>query len=79
MVASHQKEIVSKYPHAGWVEQDPKEIIDTVIECIDETVKKLQVQGIEPSDVMAVGITNQRETTVLWDKVTGEPLYNAIS
>ncbi|KAG7202070.1 hypothetical protein KM043_004745 [Ampulex compressa] len=78
VVASHQIEIKQKYPQEGWVEQDPKEILDAVMECIEKTVEKLKSSGLSTSDIKAVGITNQRETTLLWDKVTGEPLHNAI-
>ncbi|XP_043491124.1 glycerol kinase-like [Polistes fuscatus] len=78
VIASHQIEIKQKYPQEGWVEQDPKEILQAVIQCIKKTVEKLKDLGISPSDIKAVGITNQRETTLLWDKETGEPLHNAI-
>lgn len=78
VIASHQIEIKQKCPQEGWVEQDPKEILQAVIECIQETVKKMKDMGLSSLDIKAIGITNQRETTVVWDKNTGEPLHNAI-
>ncbi|KMQ95878.1 glycerol kinase [Lasius niger] len=78
VIASHQIEIKQKCPQEGWVEQDPKEILQAVIECIQETVKKMKDMGLSSLDIKAIGITNQRETTVIWDKNTGEPLHNAI-
>lgn len=74
----HQKAIKSIYPKEGWVEQDPIEILNTVEECINQTVVNLKQLSIDPTDIIAIGITNQRETTVVWDSVTGKPLYNAI-
>ncbi|PBC31489.1 glycerol kinase isoform X1 [Apis cerana] len=78
VLASHQIEIKQKYPQEGWVEQDPKEILEAVIECIKKTIEKLKDININVSDIKAIGITNQRETTLMWDKNTGEPLHNAI-
>ncbi|KAG5335429.1 GLPK kinase, partial [Acromyrmex charruanus] len=78
VVALHQIEIKQKYPQEGWVEQDPKEILEAVIACIEETVRKMKNLGLSVSDIKAIGITNQRETTLVWDKETGEPLHNAI-
>lgn len=78
MVGSHQIEIKNTYPQEGWVEQDPKEVLTAVKECINKAVEVLKADGVKPSDIVAVGITNQRETTVVWDAVTGEPLHNAI-
>lgn len=60
------------------MEQDPKEILQAVITCIKKTMEKLNSIGLNASNIKAVGITNQRETTLVWDKETGEPLHNAI-
>jgi len=68
-------EIKQFYPHPGWVEHDPKEYWDTVVKCAGEV---LQQGNAEAGEIEAIGITNQRETTILWDKITGEPYYNAI-
>lgn len=77
-MASHQIEIKQKYPQEGWVEQDPSEILKAVMDCINITMEKLPSIGLQKSDIKAIGITNQRETTLIWDKETGEPLHNAI-
>ncbi|XP_046627244.1 glycerol kinase-like isoform X1 [Neodiprion virginianus] len=74
----HQVSVSQSYPKEGWVEQDPVEIIKAVKECLDQTVSNLQQLTIDPSDIVAIGVTNQRETTIVWDSLTGEPLYNAI-
>nr|XP_031837271.1 glycerol kinase-like isoform X1 [Nomia melanderi]XP_031837272.1 glycerol kinase-like isoform X1 [Nomia melanderi]XP_031837273.1 glycerol kinase-like isoform X1 [Nomia melanderi]XP_031837274.1 glycerol kinase-like isoform X1 [Nomia melanderi]XP_031837275.1 glycerol kinase-like isoform X1 [Nomia melanderi] len=74
----HQVPISQSCPKEGWVEQDPIEILTAVRECLHQTVFNLRQLTIDPGDIVAVGITNQRETTVVWDSVTGEPLYNAI-
>jgi len=78
-VAQHQIEFTQLYPQSGWHEHDPKEIISTVEECIDRATNIFLDQGHDISDIKAIGITNQRETTVVWDTKTGEPLYNAIA
>ncbi|XP_065226671.1 glycerol kinase-like [Planococcus citri] len=78
IVASHQIRIHKEYPKPGWVEQDATKIIEAVISSIEETVKILQSKNINPADIVTVGITNQRETTLLWDKITGQPLTKAI-
>ncbi|HSC02067.1 MAG TPA: glycerol kinase GlpK [Solirubrobacteraceae bacterium] len=73
--AVSQKEHEQIYPKPGWVEHDPKEIWARCQEVIDEAVKKA---GASKDDIAALGITNQRETTVVWDRNTGEPVMNAI-
>ena len=63
------------YPEPGWVEQDPMEIWGSVVHAMGEAFSK---SGLSPTDIAAVGITNQRETTIIWDKITGVPVYPAI-
>ena len=70
-----QMELPQIYPKTGWVEHDPKEIWYTQYETAKQAIENAE---INPSQIAAIGITNQRETTVLWDKFTGEPVYNAI-
>ncbi len=70
-----QKELTQHYPKSGWVEHDPEEIFMHQQEVFAEVLKKSKI-SIE--DVASIGITNQRETTVVWDKNTGKPIYNAI-
>lgn len=64
-------------PHR-WHEHDPLEIIESIETCIEGAVKSFEEKGYSAASIKAVGITNQRETTVVWDHETGEPLYNAI-
>jgi len=73
IVSLAQHEFRQIYPHPGWVEHDPMEIWETQINSAREAVK-----NINPSEIACIGITNQRETTVMWDKNTGKPVYNAI-
>ena len=75
IVASAQKEHRQIYPQAGWVEHDPLEIWERTQEVIRQVI---QTSRIQPSQIAAVGITNQRETTILWDANTGKPYYNAL-
>ncbi len=70
-----QKELTQHYPKSGWVEHDPNEIFRHQQEVFGEVIKK---SGIAIEEIASIGITNQRETTVVWDKNTGEPIYNAI-
>jgi len=70
-----QKEFTQIYPKGGWVEHDPIEIWSTQLGVATEAMAKL---GITATDISAIGITNQRETTVVWNKHTGQPVYNAI-
>uniref|UniRef100_A0A8C1XNY6 glycerol kinase n=1 Tax=Cyprinus carpio TaxID=7962 RepID=A0A8C1XNY6_CYPCA len=78
LLSHHQVEIKQSFPKEGWVEEDPKEILQSVYECMDRTCEKMTQLNIDISNIKAVGVTNQRETTLVWDKETGEPLYNAI-
>ncbi len=75
IVSSGQKEHEQIFPKAGWVEHDPMEIWNNTREVIGNALSKV---NLTRHDIAAVGITNQRETTVVWDKNTGEPVYNAI-
>lgn len=70
-----QKEFTQIYPKAGWVEHNPNEIWETQCGVAKEVIAN---NGVAAEDIAAIGITNQRETTVVWDKNTGEPVYNAI-
>src|SRR5208337_5015220 len=75
VVATAQKEHEQIYPQPGWVEHDPQEIWTRTQEVIAEAMRS---KGLKASDLAAVGITNQRETTVVWNRQTGQPVYNAI-
>jgi glycerol kinase len=74
-VAVGQREFRQIFPRAGWVEHDPREIFATQRDVAREALRK---SNVSVKDVMAIGITNQRETTVVWDRQTGEPIANAI-
>ena len=75
VIGMAQKEYTQLYPQPGWVEHDPMEIYSSQYGVLMETLAQT---GITPEEIAAVGITNQRETTILWDKATGRPVYNAI-
>src|SRR3954452_5494409 len=70
-----QRETTQLFPQPGWVEQDPAEIWRTQLECAQQA---LASAGATAGDIAAIGITNQRETTIVWDRETGEPVCNAI-
>ena len=70
-----QQEFRQIFPQSGWVEHDPREILSTQLGTLNKVVKDHQVN---PSSIRAIGITNQRETTIVWDRKTGDPVYNAI-
>ncbi|MBC7146096.1 MAG: glycerol kinase GlpK [Thioclava marina] len=74
-VATAQQEFTQHFPHSGWVEHDPEEIWQSVL-----TTSRLAIEkgGIAAKDIAGIGITNQRETTVVWDRETGQPIHNAI-
>jgi glycerol kinase len=74
-VAAAQKEFTQLYPQPGWVEHDATEIWSTQAGVALEAITRA---GIDSADIAAIGITNQRETTVVWDRRTGKPVYNAI-
>ena len=69
------KEVRQIYPRPGWVEHDPMEYWQNVLEC---TKAAMEAGNVSPGDIAAIGLTSQRETTILWDRDTGEPVYNAI-
>ncbi|WP_341709573.1 glycerol kinase GlpK [Limnobacter sp.] len=75
VVASSQQEFEQIFPRAGWVEHRPEDIWNTQLACARGAIEKA---GLKPSDIEGIGITNQRETTVVWNRKTGKPVYNAI-
>jgi glycerol kinase len=75
IAAIEQKEFTQIYPHEGWVEHDPMEIFSTQYSVMTDIISRTKIKA---GDIAAIGITNQRETTILWDKNTGKPVYNAI-
>ncbi|WP_295557162.1 glycerol kinase GlpK [uncultured Hyphomicrobium sp.] len=75
VIAVAQQELRQIYPAAGWVEHDPEEIWAAVVATVREA---METAGIAAADVASIGITNQRETTIVWDRETGKPIHNAI-
>jgi glycerol kinase len=72
---SSQKEFTQYFPNSGWVEHNPEEIWNTTIKVLKDVIQK---SNRTKGKILTIGITNQRETTVLWDKKTGKTVYNAI-
>ncbi len=75
VAATAQQEFPQHFPHSGWVEHDPQNLWDTTVQTCRDAIAKA---GLNATDITAIGITNQRETTVVWDAKTGYPIYNAI-
>ena len=75
IVGIAQKEFTQHFPQPGWVEHDPMEILDSQRQVFTQVLEK---NNIDPIDIAAIGIANQRETTIVWDKDSGEPIFNAI-
>lgn len=75
IVGTGQVELTQHYPQPGWVEHDPEEIWQSVLDAIQAALKDSEV---DPAELRAIGITNQRETTIVWDRRTGKPIHNAI-
>ena len=74
-IAIAQQEFIQIFPEKGWVEHNPKEIWETQINAVKNVLEKA---GVTADEVDSIGITNQRETTIIWDRATGEPVFNAI-
>jgi len=75
VLGTAQREFRQIYPASGWVEHDPEDIWQSVVATCRDAIA---AAGIKPEDIAAIGITNQRETTLVWDRATGKPVYNAI-
>jgi len=75
IVATGQQEFEQHFPDSGWVEHDPEDIWDTTVATVREAIAKA---GVTAGDIAAIGITNQRETTLIWDRETGKPIHRAI-
>lgn len=75
LICYHQIDLKQSYPKEGWVEQDPDEIWNNTVECCQKAINKAKLTA---KDIAAIGISNQRETTIVWDKESGKPIYPAI-
>ncbi|WNW01133.1 glycerol kinase GlpK [Tenacibaculum sp. HL-MS23] len=75
IIAMNQQEFKQIFPHSGWVEHNAEEILETQLSTFKKAIKQAKIL---PSEIVGIGITNQRETTVVWNKKTGKPIYNAI-
>ena len=75
IVSTDQKEFKQHFPNSGWVEHDPEDIWQTTLETCQ---KAINFAAVSPSDILSIGITNQRETVIIWDRETGRPIHRAI-
>ena len=75
VTSTSQEEFTQHFPQSGWVEHNPQDLLSTTINTCKSALNQ---KSIDPKKIAAIGITNQRETTLVWDKNTGEPVYNAI-
>ena len=75
VLATHAIEFAQHYPRPGWVEHDPEDILNTQVDALRAAVR---LSGVDVADIAAIGITNQRETTLLWEKETGACVHPAI-
>ncbi|XP_054164173.1 glycerol kinase-like [Oppia nitens] len=78
IITYYQLEVNKILPREGWIEQDPVQIYETVLNCIEVVANKLTQLDIDLKQIKCIGITNERESTVVWDKYTGQPYYNCI-
>jgi glycerol kinase len=78
-VASHSVPLTVDYPKPGWAQINANFILESVRECLEKTTLQIKKQQLSLDDIVCIGITNQRETTCVWDKITGKPLAPAIS
>ncbi|KAG0738813.1 hypothetical protein G6F62_009379 [Rhizopus arrhizus] len=78
LITFYQQELPQSQPKQGWIEHDPYDILETVTKCIDQTIHRFELMGYDIKDIKGIGVTNQRETAVAWNKKTGEPLRNTI-
>ncbi|CAM0138803.1 Glycerol kinase [Umbelopsis sp. WA50703] len=78
LITSHQLEFDQIYPRPGWIEHDPMDLVKSVNKCIVEAVRKFEMMGYDVQAIKTVGVTNQRETVLVWDRNTGKALYNAL-
>lgn len=78
IICEDQREFEQHWPHPGWHEHEPMDLIDSVRACIEAAVEKLEFLGYSAKSIKCIGITNQRETTLAWDKKTGKPLCRAM-
>jgi glycerol kinase len=75
VLSHHEMDLKQYFPHDGWVEQNPDEMFNNTVACCRQALKKIHLSA---KDIAAIGISNQRETTIIWDKHTGQPIYPAI-